>query len=746
MADRDFVAREGEKVALLVEGSAPRPAPITSIIARQRDLKDFIGEGIAGAEQASFAHGLEWWSGRFATIRLADTNLPAIVEQRLLKPVSDSAKAEIDEAFERFTNRADRALDTLMTDESDKAMFRRSYPFSPALINVLVAVAAFLQRERTSLRLLYDILSDRRDELTVGQIVPLGDLWDHISEAEEPLDGALRRHFSKARQLWQGKFKPLILEEHGLTEEQVADLPTTHAYHQDARLAKTLLLASLVPEADAVKGLTVGRLTDLNHGSISTPIPGGERAKVLGKIKSWSARIGELRVDGDSQDPRVSLQLVGVDVQAILDQANTQDNAGARVRMIRTLLSEALDIDMEQGLLGSSHTHLWRGRKRTVDLVFAEVRDKAELPDSSFRSTVERPKLVIDYPFDTGYTARDDVARVQELRETIGAQPTLCWLPRSLSPKSREDLGRLVILEYLLTGDRLEQYTSHLQAIQRSEARDVISQMRSSLRNQMLDVLRMAYGVTSPDETLVQHDIDLDDQFITVDAAIDVRPPKVATLQDAFVECLDQLWRGIAPAHPEFPEEVRKGDLVRTLELVIDAAADEQRRLDVPPQDRKLLTKVIAPLQLGTVGEAHFVLDRHWRDHFERMHGAQPGPRTVERLRAWTDEPVRMLLDDEVLSLVVSTYAVDHDLVMTLDGMTLQPAIQKLEPRVELVAVELPTPEEWKTAGERAPAIFGVQASPVLSAANVAQLAGGCARWPRSTATPPTGWCSSWAC
>lgn len=133
---------------------------------------------------------------------------------------------------------------------------------------------------------------------------------------------------------------------------------------------------------------------------------------------------------------------------------------------------------------------------------------------------------------------------------------------------------------------------------------------------------------------------------------------------------------------------------------------------------------MIAPLQLGTIGEAHFVLDRHWRDHFERMHGAHPGPRTVERLRAWTDQPVRMLLDDEVLSLVVSTYAVDHDLVMTLDGMTLQPAIQKLEPRVELVAVELPTTGEWQTAGERAPAIFGVQASPVLSAANVAQLAG----------------------
>jgi hypothetical protein len=724
IADRDFVAREGEKVALLVEGSAPRPVPIVSIIARQRDLKDFIGEGIAGAEVASFAHGLEWWSGRFATITLSDANLPAIVEERLLKPVSDSARAEIDTAFEAFTNRADRALDTLMTDEADKAAFRRSYPFSPALIHVLVGVAAFLQRERTSLRLLYDILRDRRDTLSVGQIVPLGDLWDHISEADEPLDGALRRHFAKARQLWQGKLKPMILEEHGLTEDQVASLPDTHAFHQDARLAKTLLLASLVPDVDAVKGLTVGRLTDLNHGSIRTPIPGGERAKVLQKVTQWSARVGELRVEGDSQDPRVSLQLVGVDIQSILDQASNQDSTGARVRMVRTLLGRALHVDVEQGLLGSSHRHVWRGRRREIDLLFANIRDQAELPDSGFRADADRPKLVIDYPFDTeNFGPSDDHARIQQLTERLGPQPTLCWIPRTLTPKAKDDLGRLVILDHLLTGDRLDRYTSHLPVLQRSEARDVLSQMRSSLENQLLDVLWMAYGVTSPDRTLVHPDVELSDQFVAVDPAIDVRPPRAATMQDALESLLDQLWSGIAPAHPEFPEEVRRGELVRVLEMVQEAAARSDRRLDVPPADRRLLTKVVGPLRLGVVGEAHLVLDRYWRDHFHRMHAAERGPRTVERLRAWTDQPVRMLLDDEVLSLVVCAYAIEDDLVITLDGMNLPPAIGKLDKRVELVEVELPAPEGWQAVQQRAPEVFGFQASPVLSASNVAQVA-----------------------
>jgi hypothetical protein len=66
----------------------------------------------------------------------------------------------------------------------------------------------------------------------------------------------------------------------------------------------------------------------------------------------------------------------------------------------------------------------------------------------------------------------------------------------------------------------------------------------------------------------VQDDIDLGDQFPTLDGAIDVRPPTATSLKDAFHQLLDQLWSAVAPAHPAFPEEVRKADLVRTLELV----------------------------------------------------------------------------------------------------------------------------------------------------------------------------------
>ena len=723
MADADFVAREGSKVGLLVEGSAPRPIPLVSLVARQRDLKDFIGDAVPGAQRAGFSHGVQWWEGRFATISLADRNLTAIVERRLLRPKSESARSEIDSAFQAVTARAERAVGTLMTDEGDREAFRRVYPFSPALIEVLVGVSGFLQRERTALRLLLQLLVERRDELTVGQLVPLGDLWDVIDAGEEPFDDALRRHFAKARRLYAAKLRPLLLDTHSVSEEAVERLDRRHAFFADDRLIKTLLLAALVPEVRPVRGLTVRRLADLNHGTIRSPIPGQERANVLTKVRRWASQVGELRVDGDDQDPSVSLQLVGVDTDSILDQASAHDTTGARIRMVRNLLGDAIGLDTREALL-PAFTFPWRGRNRQVDIAFANVRDPRDLPDGEFRATADRPKVVIDYPFDPEDRGpADDIARAQRLRDTIGPTPTLCWIPRSLSEKARRELGQLVILDFLLTGDRLDQHTAHLPQAQRLEARDVLTGRREQLKAYLVEVLRQAYGVSAPDADSVRDDVALADQFPTLDGSITVRPPTAASLRDAFGQLLDQLWSAVAPAHPQFPETIRKPELVRTLDLVAQAAARPDRRLEVNTGDRPLLRKVIAPLRLGQIGEAHFTLDRHWRDHFHRMQQANPGPVTVARLREWMDEPTRMALDEPVANLVISAYAIEDDRVLVVDGMTLPPTVDRLDGRVELRTQELPDEGVWATATGRAPRLFGVASSPLRSAATVAALA-----------------------
>lgn len=59
MADPVFVSREVQKVVKLVEtGNSVRPIPIVSFVARQRDLRELVGDHVPGAEQLTFADQL----------------------------------------------------------------------------------------------------------------------------------------------------------------------------------------------------------------------------------------------------------------------------------------------------------------------------------------------------------------------------------------------------------------------------------------------------------------------------------------------------------------------------------------------------------------------------------------------------------------------------------------------------------------------------------------------------------------
>ncbi|QBI18516.1 phage resistance protein [Egibacter rhizosphaerae] len=727
MADESFVNSEGPKVAKLVEAQrADRPAPIVSFIARQRDLRDFVGQGVPGAERINFGQILEWWEGRFDVIELADRNLATIIEKRLLRPKSEAAARQLDEAFEATAAASGRAFDTLLTSDGDKEMFRRLYPFNPALVETLVAVSGYLQRERTALRLIGELLADKRDHLTVGDLVPLGDLYDVIADAEEPFSDELKRHFNRARDLYAHKLKPKIAAEHdGVDEEQLERLPDDHPARTDDRLAKTLLLAALVPEVEPLRGLTVRRLADLNHGTIKSPIAGAERATVLNKVKGWAAEIGELRVDGDEQDPHVGLRLTGVDTEAILDQVAEVDNLGQRRAKVRELLSESLGVEEGGGLTASTVTLVWRGSKRTIDVRFANIRDHADIPTSELVAD-DRPRMVIDYPFDEpGHGPADDRARLQQLGEQLDPTPTACWIPLFLTEQAMEQLGRLVVMEHVLTGDRFEGATRHLAPQDRVQARELIDNQARTLRQRLVDVLRQAYGIDTPDESMVRTDLRPHEQFPSLDPSLAIRPPTAATLSAAFTEVLDQLLASQFPAHPNFGEEVRIGDLRTALEHITRAVQNEDGRVDVPKSDRRAVNKVLAPLKLADVGEAHLMLRRDWRDHFYAKQREHPGEAvTVERLRQWIDEPQPMGLEERVTNLVISAYALMANKAMSLRGAPVGPIVERLDPSVELRDVELPDEDVYAEAARRVGGLFGVVASPVRSAASVAELAG----------------------
>lgn len=732
MSDVAFVSREGAKVVKLVEGDAQkRPAPIISFIARQRDLRELVGEHVPGAQALTAVDILRHSEGRFDTITLEDRNLPAIAEQRLLRPRSEAARHQLDDAFEVVKRQLDERgeRDVLLTDTGDLAAFRRLYPFSPALVDALVALSGAMQRERTALKVMLQLLVDNRDRLQVGQLVPLGDLFDAISDGEQPLTEVMRAQFQQASRMWSQRFQPMLLRIHDLSPEAAALVQVEHQYVTDSRLAKSLLVAALVPEVGPLRALTVSRLTALNAGVVRAFIPGAERQQVLDKLRTWAAEIGELRLGDDDHDPTVSVQLLGIDTAPIVDAARVVDNDGERRRRLRDLLIDMLEMKGGDSLSPQLDL-IWRGTQRSVDVVFANVRNVDELPDESFRAGTN-PKLLIDFPWDVGdFRPSDDRARVDTYRRDRPAEWTAVWLPNFLSAASQTLLGKLVRLDYILTGETFERLAGHLSPSDRPLARAQLANEQAATLERVRAIVRQAYAIEQPQTGAVDSQLQPGDQFISLDPALNLRPPTGTSMRDYSTGLADQLFAYRYPKHPDFTDKIATADLRHTLTHVTAALGQPNGRLEnVEATMRRVLTKVAGPLRLGTMHAAHFVVDlQHWLDLVERRR-AETGTvtLTVRVMRSWLDgadtPSDRRGLTTEVADLVILAVAVATDRSFVDSGKPVaKPDIGRLGLDWELRSEELPTDEVWAEALRRADHVGIVAASSLRSAAAVADL------------------------
>lgn len=732
MSEPGFLSREGNKIVKLVEADhSKRPAPIVSFVARQRDLKELVGDDLLGPEAVSAFDVLQHTTGRFDPIMLEDRNLSAIAEKRLLRPRTEQARQLIDDAFDRLRKELDerQERDVLLTDTGDLDAFRRLYPFSPALVDALVALSGVMQRSRTALRAMLQLLVDSRDRLELGQLVPLGDLWDVVAAGEDPLTEVMRAQFLQARRLWSQKFEPMLLQGHGLSPDDLPGLDVTHPFVTDARLVKSLLITALVPNVAPLRGLTVSRLTALNSGVVRAFIPGTERQQVLDKLRRWASDVGELRLGEDEQDPTVAVVLSGIDTGPILEAARMVDSDGERKRRVKGLLVDALQVKDPSSQEPWAEV-TWRGTRRRIDVLFANVRDEAELPDEYLRAG-HHTKLVIDYPWDLeAHGPVDDRARVRGFRQDHAPEWTAVWLPNFLTEASRKQLGQLVRLEYILTGDTFDKLAAHLPPTDRPVARTQLANQRSAVHERVVATLRQAYGVDPQQEGAVEDTLPLGDQFQSCDDGLNLQPPVGTSLRTHLEGLADQLLRYRFPKHPDLTEQVSRAELNHTLHQVSLALQQPGGRLEnVETPMRKVLTKVAGPLRLGTMYQAHFVADLSWWvDLVERRRaGAGAVSLTVGQVRAWldgADQPAeRRGLTRDVADLVLLLVAAATNRVLTAAGQPVaQPEIGKLRDDWELRAQDLPSPEVWTTALERAEHMGVVPISRLLSANTVADF------------------------
>lgn len=722
-ADVGFVSREGTKLVKLVEATnADRPIPLISFVARQRDLRDLVGENLAGAVQVQFSDVLKHWEARFHRITLEDRNLPAIAEKRVLRPVDEAARQTLQAAFDDALNMRKDVLDTLLTTTADRDMFRKVYPFTPALVQTLIAVSAALQRERTALKLMLQLLVDRRADLELGQLIPVGDLYDAIAEGEEPFSEGMRLHFENAKRLYNQRLLPMLERQHSVTWEAIklgqADPTAARNLRNDARLLKTLLLGALVPEVESLKGLTAQRLAALNHGTFRSPIPGREAQDVLRKCRDWGGEIGEIKVTED-QNPIISIQVTGIDIEPILRAAEANDNVGNRRKKIREALFKELDIP-DTGDLFNTYEFTWRGTRREIELLYENVR---EMTDDRLRGRSGAWTVVLDFPFDdANFNPADDIARLAEYRG--GNTRTLAWLPSFLSNKALADLGRLVVLDYILQGERFDNYAGHLSFVDRVQAKALARNQLDQLRIKLRSQLEVAYGISTEPRDAVSNPLPPDQQFKSLDPTLSPRPPVGADFRSAFESLLGQLFAHQYPAHPEFDTEIKAG-VVRKVWPEVQKAieAPGQRWLVQDTATRRLVRAVVNPCQLGQMGETHLLIEPHWQSRFSQSHARDGGgPITVTKLRQWIDTPVPMGLPIELQNLIILAYAASTNRRFTLRGGPCEPTTDSLPDELELKEQALPDATEWQTALHRASSLFGLTLGQTLNAGNVGKL------------------------
>ena len=750
--DREFFRRESQKLTKLVEtGTGARAIPLISFVARQMDLRRWFADaGASGAEQEALDRAFRHQESRFGTLVLGDDNLPYVANRRLLRRRADNPQADqlLAEAFSRLDRRSDIwdvLLDGVNSDEhhrgADEAAFRLTYPFSPALVSTLRSLASVMQRERTALKVMQQMLVSRRDILTVDDIIPVGDSFDYIVQGRDALDPQAAALFRSATTLYREKLRPILLTAHNLTEDDTAGPPDglPPGFRADDRLAKTLLLSAVAPKVPALKELTAARLASLNHGSIKSPLPGSEAGIVLAKVREWSRRVPEIHVGGDPRNPVIRVQLSDVDYQSVVENAKGEDNAGRRRELIKDLVRDALGITARDADVFGAYAHpvIWRGSRRAVDAVFGNVRDAGWLNEDHFRARPGTWRFVIDYPFDeAGHSAAEDLARLDRLIEGGLKSRTIVWLPKFLSEERMGEVRRLVILEWLLsgTGERWTRHADHLSEVDRAQARAILESQRTGLREALRRAMQECYGAAAPSPGTLADDAAHDRVLVSLDRGFSPAAPVGADLAAAFGNLVDQAFTATYPGHPRFEPadvEVTVRDLAAVYSHVERAVADAGGRVKLEG-DITAVRRVANALQVGMAGETHFLFgdDRFgpWGAEFERAaarDGLQPQDTvTVGQIRGWIDVMRPELgLRDEVADLVVLAWAALRQRAWYQHGASIPaPRPGTTRPDMELRPEPLPAPADWQVATSRAAPLFGIRVNPYLTAAGVAEF------------------------
>mgnify|MGYP007112380467 CR=1 FL=1 len=675
---KDFRLAINQLNVMVDHADGARALPLFVFVARQRNISEFFPDMVQDNE---LHQHLDHHSKRFEVTTLQDVELRHICRERILKRRD---AAEIQAVVDRLAEDQKKLLPTLLQN-ADLDYLRDVYPFHPALIEMLIDVSSLMQRERTALRLLYELLVVHYPDLQLGKFLPVAKAFDAIFP-ESGIEGSKRVSELKAiHALYYQRFRPAIAK---MAQDAAA---AGSGFNEGRRyvleqLVKTALLAKISPRLEA-GGITVERLVLLNDAEVKGETDRGRMSFAHNDLVELSRLVPALQLTGSGRTAVVGIVLQGANFGEILNRARSKaDNPNARFRTFLGLFEDVTGLSKLPGFRDGKHEGplevRWRNTSRKGYVRIANVR---ELSNADFRTAEgEAFRLLIDYPWDdTGHTVEEDRQRARDVRKREGSMMTACWLPRHFT---ESELGLLVDFAA----------TQNLAPADRSQVVEQANNLAVNIRSQLKDKLRTIYMSAGIAEALLG------------DVNADIPHPELDKNLAHFASLLlDRKY----PQHPGFEVEPRPADLELLCDWLVSAAEAGEESTPYPEDRAKVLRGLGGPgaLDLVELGQMRGRLKRDGRylkAVLDRITG--------ESVR-WDD--VDLHLEDKYgmpqavrnffLAFVARAYS--FRLVRDLSGEQLEPVVDN-KPRVnvQLKRATLLDIAEWSVMRDLGPALLGV--------------------------------------
>jgi hypothetical protein len=461
-----------------------------------------------------------------------------------------------------------------------------------------------MQRERSALRLLYELLVVHYPQLPLGEFLPVGSAFAAIFpeagvEASKKIELMQDIHHQ-----YYSRLAPAMAK---LGEELGAEFNGERRRALD-QFVKTVLLAEVSPRLKQ-GGLTIERLVQLNAVDVEGETFRGQVRVAETDLLALSQRVPDLQVAGQGKTALVRYVLGRVSLGEILGRARSKvDNPAQRFKVFWSALRQALGLTgirgFEDGGPNEGDWDLsWRRTKRRGRIKLGNVREMSyedfTPPDGAF-------KILVDYPWDEpGHNVDEDRFRATNVRKKQGILHTVCWLPRHMSPSELGVLTELAAVRYLLSDAGQEDLLEMLGLQDRGKVLDQAGIRQKALEGQLQELLCEVY---------VRHG-----EFFAVISDIDSSRPR-ETLGENLEHIATLLMDRRYPQHPTFLAEPKKPDVEALLSWMVDAG-EGSVSIAYDEAVGRVLKTLGQPLELVNLGQtkASLRLDsRYIKDVLQR--------------------------------------------------------------------------------------------------------------------------------